>query len=117
MLTIRYAWQRRNENKRYWPRVKKTHIFGKTFQLFNKGVGFWAKTLCWEICTFHDGCKQGIDTPIVESTYLNRDMCKFELSQKDESRWQSTDSSKAYRNTSAFKCVGKNTFSFAKVNL
>jgi len=28
----------------------------------------------------------------------------FESSQKDESRWQSTDSSKAYRNTSAFKC-------------
>jgi len=44
-------------------------------------------------------------TPIVESTYLNRDMCKFESSQKDESRWQSTDSSKAYRNTSAFKCT------------
>jgi len=35
-------------------------------------------------------------------------MCKFESSQKDESRWQSTDSSKAYRNTSAFKC-GKQT--------
>jgi len=34
-------------------------------------------------------------TPIMESTYLNRDMCKFETSQKDESRWQSTDSSKA----------------------
>ena len=31
-------------------------------------------------------------------------MCKFESSQKDESRWQLTDSSKAYRNTSAFKC-------------
>ena len=30
--------------------------------------------------------------------------CKFESSRKDESRWQSTDSSKAYRNTSAFKC-------------
>ena len=44
-------------------------------------------------------------TPIVESTYLNTDMCKFESSQKDESRWQSTDSSKAYRNTSAFKCL------------
>ena len=44
-------------------------------------------------------------TPIVESTYLNRDMCTFESSQKDKSRWQSTDSSKAYRNTSAFKCA------------
>ena len=43
-------------------------------------------------------------SPIVESTYLNRDMWKFESSQKDESRWQSTDSSKAYRNTNAFKC-------------
>ena len=42
-------------------------------------------------------------TPTMESTYFNRDMCKFESSQKDESRWQSTDSSKAYRNTSAFK--------------
>jgi len=31
-------------------------------------------------------------------------MCKFESSQKDVSRWQSTDSSKAYRNISAFKC-------------
>jgi len=37
--------------------------------------------------------------------YLNKDMCKFESSQKDESRWQLTDSSKAYRNTSAFKCL------------
>ena len=44
-------------------------------------------------------------TPIVESTYLNRDMCKFESSKKDESRWQSTDSSKAYRSTSAFNCL------------
>ena len=75
----------------------------------------------FQVCTFDDGCKQGIDqqifitqknllidfllTPIVESAYLNRDMCKFESWQKDESRWQSTDSSKAYRNTSAFKCI------------
>jgi len=44
-------------------------------------------------------------TPIVESTYLNRDMCKLESLQKDESRWHSTDSSKAHRNTSAFKCL------------
>jgi len=44
-------------------------------------------------------------TPIVESTDLNRDMCKFESSQKDKSRWQSTDSSKAYRSTSACKCI------------
>jgi len=35
---------------------------------------------------------------------LNIDMCKFESSQKDESRNQSTDSLKAHRNTSAFKC-------------
>jgi len=39
--------------------------------------------------------------PIVECTHLNMDMCKFESSQKDESRVQSTDSSKVYRN--AFK--------------
>ena len=30
-------------------------------------------------------------------------MCKFESSQKAENRWQSIDSSKAYRNISAFK--------------
>ena len=48
---------------------------------------------------------QSWKVPIVESTYLNRDMCKFESSQKDESRWQSTDSSKAYRNISAFKWI------------
>jgi len=40
---------------------------------------------------------------------LNVDMCKFESLQKDESTAQSTDSSKAYRNTSAFK------FSFVKL--
>ena len=33
------------------------------------------------------------------------DMCKFESSQKDESRAQSTDYSNAYRNTIAFKCA------------
>ena len=46
-------------------------------------------------------------TPIVEITYLNRDMYKFESLQKEESRWQSTDSSKAYRNSSAFKWYKK----------
>jgi len=42
-------------------------------------------------------------TPSVEITYLNIDMCKLESSQKGESRAESTDSSKAYRNSSAFK--------------
>jgi len=41
---------------------------------------------------------------IVEGSYLNTDMRKFETSQK-ESRAQSADSSKAYRKPSrAFKC-------------
>jgi len=35
--------------------------------------------------------------PIVESTYLNLNMPKFESSQKGESRAQSADSSKVYR--------------------
>jgi len=49
MLTIRYAWQRRNENRRYWPSVaEEMQIFGKTLQRYDKGVGFWAKTLCWQ---------------------------------------------------------------------
>jgi len=34
-------------------------------------------------------------------------MYKFESLQKEESRWQSTDSSKAYRNSSAFKWYKK----------
>ena len=33
---------------------------------------------------------------------MNTDMCKFELSQKDESRAQSADSSKAYEKPRAF---------------
>ena len=41
----------------------------------------------------------------VEWTYLNTDMRKFEASQKEESRAQSADSSKAYRKPSrAFNC-------------
>jgi len=40
--------------------------------------------------------------PIVESTYLNTDMSKFESLQKDVSRAQSADSSKAYRKPRAF---------------
>ena len=53
----------------------------------------------------------------MESTYLNRDMCKFESSQKDESRWQSTDSSKAFRNTSAFKCFSDQVKFFCESSL
>ena len=49
-------------------------------------------------------------------TYLNRDMCKFESSQKDESRWQSTDSSKAYRNTSACEVDEGYTVRSCKIN-
>jgi len=36
---------------------------------------------------------------------LNADMCKFESSQKDESRAQSADSSKAYRKPRAIICT------------
>jgi len=37
--------------------------------------------------------------------YLNIDMCKFESPQRDESRSQSADSSKAYRKPRAFNCL------------
>jgi len=41
----------------------------------------------------------------VDRSYLNTDMRKFITSQKEESRAQSTDSSKAYRKSSrAFSC-------------
>jgi len=46
-------------------------------------------------------------TPIVEGTCLNIDMRKFESSQKDESKAQSTDSAKAYRKPSAFNWWSK----------
>ena len=42
---------------------------------------------------------------IVESTYLNIDMCKLESSQKDESRTQSADSSKAYKKLVVFTAI------------
>jgi len=38
----------------------------------------------------------------VETTSLNADMRKFELSQKEESRTHSADSSKAYSKLNAF---------------
>ena len=71
------------------------------------------------VCTLHDGNKQGIDqqkvhcfllidsllTPIVESTYLNTDMCKFESSQNDESRAQLAYFSKVYRKHNAFNWI------------
>jgi len=40
---------------------------------------------------------------LVESSYVNMDMYKFELSQKDESRVQLADSSKAFRKPRAFQ--------------
>jgi len=36
------------------------------------------------------------------TTYVNTDMCKFESSQKDESRTKSSDSSKACSKPKAF---------------
>jgi len=45
------------------------------------------------------------DISPVESSYLNTDMCKFESSQKDESRAQSADFSKANRKLGALNRV------------
>jgi len=58
-----------------------------------------------QVRTLYNGGKQGIHrlifnsllTSIVKSTYLNMYTCKFELSQTDWSRAESTDSSQAYR--------------------
>jgi len=94
-----------------------TSYYGKVYELMIELSCLHNSSLrLIQVCTFHDGWKQGIDQQIInrksisrnithpQSLYMNRDMCKFESSQKDESRWQSNDSSKAYRNTSAFKC-------------
>jgi len=40
----------------------------------------------------------------VDSNDLNTDMCKFESSQKDESRSHSADFSKAYRKPTGLNC-------------
>jgi len=42
----------------------------------------------------------------VETSYLNADMCTFELSQSEEIRALPADSSKAYNNPRAFNCSG-----------
>jgi len=80
------------------------------FQLFTRKLclqfsGLRMRNFTWNRFPIKNLLIDSLLTPIVESTYLNRDMCKFESSQNNESRWQSTDSSKAYRSTSAFKCL------------
>ena len=82
------------------------------FQLFTGKLclqfsGLRMRNFTWNRFPIKNLLIDSLLTPIVESTYLNRDMCKFDSSQKDESRAQSPDSSKAYRNTSAFKCQAK----------
>ena len=82
------------------------------FQLFTRKLclqfsGLRMRNFTWNQFPIKNLLIDSLLTPIAESTYLNRDMCQFESPQKDESRWQSTDSSKAYRNTSAFKCILK----------
>jgi len=79
------------------------------FQVFTRKLclqfsGLRMRNFTWNRFPIENLLIDSLHTPIVESTYLNSDTGKFESSQKDENRWQSTDSSKAYRNTSAFKC-------------
>ena len=84
----------------YFPQQKKA----VTCKLCLQFSGLRMRNFTWNRFPIKSLLIDSLFTPIVESAYLNRDMCKFEPLQKDESRWQSTDSSKAYRNTSAFKC-------------
>ena len=70
----------------------------------NKMIGLTMRNVTWNRfptknlwmipCFFH-----------LEWSYLNTDMRKFETSQKEESRAQSADSSKAYRKRRAFYCI------------
>jgi len=57
---------------------------------------------------FADGFKP---VAFVETSYLNIDTCKFESSQKNESRTQSANASKVYRKPRAFsqRCSGIGT--------
>ena len=69
--------------------------------LISRNAGFWQSDKnskqAWT-CATHNMLIDALLTPIVDSTYLNIDMWNFESSLKDESRAQSTDSSKVYRN-------------------
>ena len=64
----------------------------QVIDIFDKESTWWkCNSVGVQVCTFHDGCKQGINqqdpiknllidsllTAIVESTYLNRDMCSL----------------------------------------
>jgi len=75
-----------------------------TYKLCLQFSGLRMRNFTWNRFPIKNLLIESFLSPIMESTYLNSDMCKFESLQKDESRWQSTDSLKAYRNTSALKC-------------
>jgi len=67
------------------------------FQLFTRKLclqfsGLRMLNFTWNRFPIKNLLIDSLLTPIVESTYLNMDMCTFESSQKDESRVQSTDS-------------------------
>jgi len=79
------------------------------FQLFTRKVclqfsGLRMRNFTWNRLPIKNVLIDSLLTPIVESTHLNIDMCMFESSQKDKSRAQSADSSRAYRKPSAFNC-------------
>ena len=55
--------------------------------------------------SFQAGLRPPLVTGLVETSYLNTDMCKLESSQSHESRAQSTDSSNAHSQLRAFLMV------------
>jgi len=61
------------------------------FQLFTCKLclqfsGLRMRNVTWNRFPIKNLLIDSLLTPILESTYLNRDMCKFESSQKDENR-------------------------------
>jgi len=72
------------------------------FYLNKVAVGLTMRSVAWNRFPTKNLQIDSNSSPCVESSYLYTDMCKFESSQKDESRAQSADSSKAYTQRRAF---------------
>ena len=101
--------------KKWWnqnPTEKES--IGKFSVVKQMQIDFWMNFKSWRCVVLRvtwnrfSVKKLPIDSLLISyvvSSYLNTDMCNFESSQKDESRAQSADSSKAYSTPTAFDLI------------
>jgi len=67
-------------------------------------LGLMMRSVTWNPFPITNLPRGSLPVSHVKRGYLNTDMFKFGSSQQDESRTQSADSTKAYRNPRAFNC-------------